>query len=89
MYQRPFYKDLLLPAGNLREPGIAKKRADMIIVTKTPDTILPEDKHDMSKKLQASDHQPVFFSNIVYCDIIIGKYNKMILSDMDDFCQVT
>jgi tetraacyldisaccharide 4'-kinase len=35
-FERPFYKDKLLPAGRLREPVSNAKRADIVIFTKCP-----------------------------------------------------
>jgi tetraacyldisaccharide 4'-kinase len=36
-YNRPIFHDMLLPAGNLRESWHNAKRADIIIITKSPD----------------------------------------------------
>ncbi|MGB4654947.1 MAG: tetraacyldisaccharide 4'-kinase [Bacteroidales bacterium] len=40
-YFKPFFKDFLLPLGNLREPRKSSKRADIIVVTKTPRVYSP------------------------------------------------
>jgi tetraacyldisaccharide 4'-kinase len=37
-YQRPFWKDFVIPAGRLREKRSGAKRADAVIVTKCPET---------------------------------------------------
>lgn len=42
-YSRPVHKDLLLPAGRLREPCGGIARADMIIVTKCPPRLTEEE----------------------------------------------
>ena len=89
MYQKPFYQDLTLPAGNLREPASAANRADIIIVTKTPESVSEKEKYRLKKKLQAYDDQPVFFSSIVYADTIIGREKEILLSDIDRFTLVT
>ena len=89
MYQKPFYRDLLLPAGNLRETGSSARRADMIIVTKTPENILDKDMNLMKKKLQTFNDQPVFFSSIVYSNSIIGREKEIPLTQFDNFTLVT
>ena len=43
-FQYPFYKDEILPVGNLRENISSAKRADMIVVTKCPDNLSQKDK---------------------------------------------
>ena len=40
-YSNPFYKDLVLPLGELREHRKGAKRADIIIVTKCPKELIP------------------------------------------------
>ena len=42
-YNDPYFKDFLLPAGNLRESRRGAKRSDLIVVTKCPE-ILTEEK---------------------------------------------
>ena len=49
-YSKPFTKDLLLPAGNLREPKRNALRADVIVVTKCPVEISSEEKIKMANK---------------------------------------
>ncbi|MFI5150835.1 MAG: tetraacyldisaccharide 4'-kinase [Bacteroidia bacterium] len=62
-YSTPFYKDLTLPAGNLREPRSGWKRCDILIVTKCPDQI-PKDKELEIKN--AVQGKKVIFSRIAY-----------------------
>lgn len=65
-FNRPFYKDFVLPAGRLREFTIGKKRADVIIVTKTPTTVNKEQKEKIITKIQVSENQVLLFSHIEY-----------------------
>ena len=44
-FQYPFYKDEILPIGNLRENKSSAKRADFIVVTKCPDNLSKKDKN--------------------------------------------
>ncbi len=52
-------QQLLLPAGNLREPFIGYKRAQAILVTKVPGKLEQEDKRNIEKQF-ASDWKPAF-----------------------------
>lgn len=65
-YQHPYFKDHILPFGNLREFRNAKNRANIIIVTKTPGHIDPISKHNVLNELGAQPYQKTFFSSIGY-----------------------
>ncbi len=56
--------DHLLPSGNLRESSSGAKRADIIIVTKTPRDLSPLDRRVILYDLSPLAHQEVFFSFI-------------------------
>ncbi len=76
-YKTPYFKDWILPVGNLREGRSGSKRADMIIVTKSPDYVSDEKRMDFFKKLNIQPHQKLFFSKIVY-DSVIKDENQVI-----------
>ena len=63
-YYNIYKKDMLVPAGNLRDIKGAAKRADIIIVTKSPRVLLPYDKRDMVDAINAKPYQKVFFTYI-------------------------
>jgi tetraacyldisaccharide 4'-kinase len=56
----------LLPAGNYREPFSGRKRADIIIISKTPTQLSKEEQQLLKNKLKIKAHQKVFFSYIKY-----------------------
>jgi tetraacyldisaccharide 4'-kinase len=62
-YAHPYFKDCLLPAGNLREPRAGAARADAVIVTKCPDDLTEKEMDYFRKHLSGKE---VFFSKIVY-----------------------
>jgi tetraacyldisaccharide 4'-kinase len=68
-YNRPVFKDMMLPAGNLREPSKNIRRADIIIITKCPEDITPELKHNFIAKLNPGSTQHIFFTTYVYGQI--------------------
>lgn len=65
-YVRPFYKDKLFPLGRLRESMRQKNRADMVVVTKCPDDLMPINFRIVSKDLDLMKYQKLFFSRYEY-----------------------
>jgi tetraacyldisaccharide 4'-kinase len=57
---------LLLPAGNLREPFSGRWRADVLIVSKCPETLTADEKELMAKRIQPLPFQLLFFTSIAY-----------------------
>lgn len=64
-YNSIFVNDYLLPVGNLREPRVGAKRADVIVVTKCPKSIDENKKSELKNSLSKYG-KPVFFSSIRY-----------------------
>lgn len=64
-YNRPFFKDRVIPYGRLREYRKGYKRASYIVVTKCP-PLNEKQKQDFVLKLKPLPYQKIFFSNIVY-----------------------
>lgn len=65
-YSKPFYKDYVLPFGNLREGRSAYKRANVILVSKCPTDLNPSQADDIRNKIAPLPHQQVFFTSIRY-----------------------
>ncbi len=65
-YNMPLGEDHLLPYGNLRENPIQRKRANIIIVTKTPKNLKPIDQRIIYKKLNIYPYQNLYFTTIEY-----------------------
>jgi len=74
-YNKPFSNDYVLPTGNLREFAIGYKRANIIVVTKTPSNLTEADKTKMIQQIKPLAHQKVYFSYIVYNNLIPLKNN--------------
>ena len=68
-YYSLYKKDMLTPAGNLRDVKSAAKRADIIIVTKSPRVLLPYDKRDVINIINAKPYQKVFFTYIDFQEL--------------------
>lgn len=65
-WQQPFFKDHLLPRGNLREHRRGANRATEIVATKCPKNISEEDKALFSKHIRRYSSAPVRFSTTTY-----------------------
>ncbi len=69
-YNRLVTRDYLMPYGNLRENRNNRKRADVIVVSKTPETFSGLALEEITKELQLNDKQKLFFTSISYKDLI-------------------
>ncbi len=65
-YNRPVFRDRLLPAGNLREPWRNAARADIFIISKCPSDIKVSERQAFRDKLKDFPGKPVFFTTYVY-----------------------
>lgn len=65
-YNDPYFKDFLLPAGDLRESRSGVRRADIIMVSKCPDDLTEEKKQYYISRIRPQYDQKVFFSSIGY-----------------------
>ena len=64
-FYKPFFRDFMLPTGNLREFKSGVKRADIVIVTKCPTELNEEIKNSFYKKIRIPKSE-IYFSNIDY-----------------------
>jgi tetraacyldisaccharide 4'-kinase len=69
-YNTMYYDDFILPSGNLREFKTAIKRADVIIVSKSPQNISPYERRNIELTINPKSYQKIFFSYLVYNDLI-------------------
>ena len=68
-YQHLYCDDFLFPTGTLRDVRSAAKRADIIVVSKSPKTLNEEGKQRVVNKLKPTEKQKVFFSYLEYNDL--------------------
>lgn len=69
-YSRILYKDMMLPAGRLREPASNVTRADMVIVTKCPGALRREEETEITANLPTTLEQPIFYSAFRYGQLV-------------------
>jgi tetraacyldisaccharide 4'-kinase len=74
-YDNPFYEDTMLPAGRLRESAHGYLRADMIVVTKTPEYASAIDLKRVMKEINPRPYQMMYFSYLKYGQLF-GMFDK-------------
>jgi len=82
-YESPYYKDFILPIGNLRELRAGYKRADVIIVTKCPKDLLEEEMKKTREDVSLKSHQNLFFTSIKYNNFLLGE-SEININDLSD-----
>ncbi len=65
-YHKPFNKDHIFPTGKLREFRAGYRRADIIVVTKTPRIFSPITRRAMTEEIRPLQHQKLLFSYLKY-----------------------
>jgi tetraacyldisaccharide 4'-kinase len=88
-YTNPYYSDIVLPTGNLREPKLGAKRAHIIVVTKCPIDMTDSQKDAIRTKISPKDYQSVFFSSILYGKMAISADKEIQIETLPNFTLVT
>ncbi len=76
-YGHMYYDDRMLPTGTLREFSSGIKRADLIVVTKTPPVFSPIERRHILSRINPLPQQQVFFSYIKY-QTLTHLFNKTV-----------
>jgi tetraacyldisaccharide 4'-kinase len=67
-YKRLIINDTMLPYGNLRENVSNMNRANIILVTKSPEDISPIQRRIVVKDINKSPYQNLYFTSVTYSD---------------------
>lgn len=83
-FNRPFYKDLPFPAGRLRETRSGAKRADVVVVTKSPADLSDTEKEKITQCIQkySRPEVPVFFASIRYSQPVSYNSSPVLLNNV-------
>lgn len=85
-YDRPYFKDYMLPVGRLRDNKREAERAQIIVFTKSPEAVSLSEQEKISEEVNFS--KPVLFSTYSYSDML--NYNsESIPTDAKDIIVVT
>jgi tetraacyldisaccharide 4'-kinase len=71
-FETPWFRDCVLPAGNLRESARGRKRADLVVVTKCPESLSKKEREDYTNQLALDPDQKLFFTSIQYDTNVYG-----------------
>ena len=82
-YTQPFLEDHFLPYGRLRENPNQRHRADIILVTKTPEGIKPIDMRILATNLTLKPYQNLFYSKINYKGLMPVFQNELFSLDVN------
>lgn len=85
-YDDLFCKDWLLPTGNLRESRSGAQRADMIIVTKCPNTISEIAQERIREKIGLD--KPIFFSFVDYDDQVYSATDSLSVAEIKNKAKI-
>lgn len=81
-YSNLYRNDMVLPAGNLREPAVGAKRANVIVITKCPEDLSMSEQVEIMRKLRPQAGQEVYFSSIAYSEKIFSRNTTLPLKDL-------
>lgn len=65
-FERLIVRDHMMPYGNLRESIGNKRRADIILITKSPENISPIQRRLILKEVNISPYQNLYFTSFIY-----------------------
>jgi tetraacyldisaccharide 4'-kinase len=96
-YNRLITNDYFLPVGNLREPANNKKRANIVIVTKCPESAQPIDFRIVTKDLSLLPYQNLYFTKYKYgelkpvfeLDVVLPVKKELLLKEEYDILLFT
>lgn len=89
-FNNPFFSDYYLPAGQLRDLKANYKRANIIVVTKSPGNLTKENAAAFIAQLKPINNQVVFFASIKYGDAkALFSQNTLELNSITEIILVT
>ncbi|MEE4115814.1 MAG: tetraacyldisaccharide 4'-kinase [Marinilabiliaceae bacterium] len=65
-YPNPFTKDFLMPSGRLREHRKNMRRADIILVSRSPLQLSAIDRRVMVSNIKLKSYQNLYFTSVLY-----------------------
>ena len=81
-YDDLFVHVYILPTGNLRESRSGVQRADLIVVTKCPETLSGIEQTQIKQSIKSYSNAPVYFSTIAFDDQVHSKTESILVSEI-------
>lgn len=88
-YENLFVNDSLLPYGKLRESKKNFRRADIIVVTKTPYPLLPLDEYRLKEQISPFFNQKLCYSYLEYQEPVSLHTKKSVSIDDKEVILIT
>lgn len=84
-YRNLYTRDLMFPAGDLRDVRASSRRAQILVVTKCPPDLSEADKNAIIRELNPTATQTVYFTCIEYGEPyhIFSRHSKVLEADLD------
>lgn len=83
-FDKLYSEDLVLPAGDLREPAAGAKRADLIVVSKCPLNLPEAKKLEIRKRLGLRADQQLYFTGIEYMNRAMGSEKSISMEELSN-----
>ncbi len=83
-YSNLYLYDWMLPAGNLRETRKGISRADIIIVSKTPEKTTAVEIRNIIKDIKPQAHQKLFFTWLKYGELTEFQNPQKTINTLDE-----
>lgn len=87
-FHNPYPEDYLLPSGTLREHTSGAKRADIIIVSKTPKVLSPITRRRFYQEIKPKPYQQLFFTFLRYGNLVYMFNTKMAPKRLSKFSSI-
>lgn len=87
-YNDLYADDFMLPTGNLRESRSGADRAKIVIVTKCPESLSPDEKNKIKSKLKLKPNQQLFFTSINYEETVFSKETEIQVTEIQKMDKV-
>jgi len=83
-FKNPYIHDYIVPTGSLREGRYGSSRADVIVVTKTPNRIAHAKIQKLQYDLAINEDQEIYFTQIEYANTIVSDTEDVSLQYLTD-----
>lgn len=86
-FDRLIINDYMMPYGNLREDKGNMRRADIILITKSPENISPIQRRIIVKEVAKAPYQNLYFTTYIYKNpvrVFAGLNSKMAEPDISE-----
>jgi len=86
-FERLFVRDNMLPFGNLRESKVNMRRANIILITKSPMDMSPIQRRLIVKEIAKAPYQNLYFTSITYKSPVPLFESKFPDTTHSDICE--